>query len=347
MAYQICILKSAPCCVIPWTVGCTVTGAACVRVLDIFGSSPDLSQGEHGTCTQGTYLSTGCCCAWTVPAGVTSITVELWGGGGGGGSGANAQCLGQNPGGGAASYVKRNSLAVTPGDVMTFCAGAGGCGGPNYEGSDPSYCCCGAPGTCSYVKRNGTFCADSQGGPMGPSCCYLNCGCFYTTTGGNLFEISGGPCGANGSWAGCTGYTAELIGSPTAAPVFGCTGQGMPQAASSAGTTFGGEQTFSAYMCNCWSYLRFNTSCANTAGISGPGGDTGAAAVAAGTSAFNTPGTSGYACSTSSFTSCSRTMPGLPGNFPGGGGSGGVVTSCCCSKSPGGVGAPGYIRVYY
>lgn len=63
---------------------------------------------------------------WTVPTGVTSITVEAWGGGGGGGglgtSSTNAR------GGGGGAYAQ-SLLAVTPGDNYTLTVGAGGAGG--------------------------------------------------------------------------------------------------------------------------------------------------------------------------------------------------------------------------
>lgn len=58
-----------------------------------------------------------------VPAGVTSITVAVWGaGGGGGGSSVNGNGGSGGGGGGAAS----RTIAVTPGDSFTYTVGAGG-----------------------------------------------------------------------------------------------------------------------------------------------------------------------------------------------------------------------------
>lgn len=62
--------------------------------------------------TPGTY-------SWTVPAGVTVIEIELWGGGG---SGAGGQ---QGYGGGPGGYSK-GAFAVTPGQVLPIIVGAGG-----------------------------------------------------------------------------------------------------------------------------------------------------------------------------------------------------------------------------
>jgi hypothetical protein len=55
---------------------------------------------------------------YTVPAGVTSVTVHVWGGGGGGGYGTAAV-------GGAGAYVN-GSLSVSPGQVVRVVVGRGG-----------------------------------------------------------------------------------------------------------------------------------------------------------------------------------------------------------------------------
>lgn len=63
---------------------------------------------------------------WTVPCGVTSVTVKAWGAGGGGG-GSNANKDGGSGGGGGA-YSTR-VLAVTPGDEISYSVGVSGGGG--------------------------------------------------------------------------------------------------------------------------------------------------------------------------------------------------------------------------
>ena len=120
----------------------------------------------------------------------------------------------------------------------------------------------------------------------------------------------------------------------------GCMYQ-QAQMSFSAGATFGGEGRWWGHNCNCWTYLRWNTSCTNTAGIAGPGGDCGPTGTA-----YNTPGAT-YACSTSDQSQCARYHASPPGYFPGGGGGGGYSTTCCNSKTAGGGGGAGYIRVIY
>jgi len=65
-----------------------------------------------------TFTNTGAG-TWTVPAGVTKILCEAWGGGGGGSADA---------GGGGGGYVT-GVFTVTPGSVINFNIGAGGNGG--------------------------------------------------------------------------------------------------------------------------------------------------------------------------------------------------------------------------
>ncbi|MDB9960841.1 fibronectin type III domain-containing protein [Oceanihabitans sp.] len=62
---------------------------------------------------------------FTVPAGVTSITVDAWGAGGAGG-GSSTGGLGGSGGGGGAYAL--NTYAVTPGQVINYTIGAGGIG---------------------------------------------------------------------------------------------------------------------------------------------------------------------------------------------------------------------------
>ena len=58
---------------------------------------------------------------WTVPAGVTKIMIEAWGGGGGGAAGG---------GGGSGAYAQ-TVVNVTPGSALTITVGTGGVGAAN------------------------------------------------------------------------------------------------------------------------------------------------------------------------------------------------------------------------
>jgi hypothetical protein len=67
--------------------------------------------------TPGTY-------SWTVPSGVTSITVDVWGGGGGGGAGGRSGSAGYGAGGGGGGY-SQSTYSVTGGEVFNITVGAG------------------------------------------------------------------------------------------------------------------------------------------------------------------------------------------------------------------------------
>jgi hypothetical protein len=63
---------------------------------------------------------------FTVPAGVTSIQIEAWGGGAGGKSAPNTKGF-VGGGGGGGAYAKRNAITVVPGTTYTITApGSGG-----------------------------------------------------------------------------------------------------------------------------------------------------------------------------------------------------------------------------
>jgi cysteine-rich repeat protein len=81
---------------------------------------------------------------WTVPAGVTHVTVEAWGAGGGGGNGD-----GSRGGGGGGAYAKTD-LTVTQGTQYTVKVGLGGSSGNN--------------GVDSYLKINTTTKVLAKGG---------------------------------------------------------------------------------------------------------------------------------------------------------------------------------------
>lgn len=342
MAYQVCISKTAPCCVIPWTVGYTLTTSPCLRSIDVYGCSYDPIAGEKSyDCCQGTTTPVGSCCAFTVPTGTTQVIVELWGAGGGGGAAAANECCGMNVGAGAGTYA-RKTIAVVGGDVLTLCAGAGGCKGGGQEGINgaTSWCCCGQRGACSFVSRNGTICADAQGGKYGPSTCGGHC-CNGCGTCGIQPGAATGDCGLN---VGCTGYVTGISENASGSPGMSqsCSGYCTNQLTWAGGTAFGADENFWTYMCNCWSYWRWNTACANSGGISGPGGD-----AASGSTAYNTPGSANYACATTNNNNCIRSLAPPSGNFPGGGGASGVKTGCCNANTTGGNGGSGYVRVWY
>lgn len=95
--------------------------------------------------TAGTY-------SYTVPAGVTSITVPAWGAGGGGGGGDQQtvsiyRCEAGGGGGGGGEYHSEE-VTVTPGETLTIVVGAGG---------DPgdSHCWTVTAGSCNHSLGDG------------------------------------------------------------------------------------------------------------------------------------------------------------------------------------------------
>lgn len=110
---------------------------------------------------------------WTVPPGVCSIVVELWGPGGGGGGGGNGTACTAGAGGGAGGYVSA-TLPTVPGCQYSLCVGPVGC-----------YGCCatrGTNGSTTYITgfNAGNICA--VGGWGGCTLCQVNNSCFSGTS---------------------------------------------------------------------------------------------------------------------------------------------------------------------
>lgn len=112
--------------------------------------------------------SGGCCCLWTVPEGVTSVSFEMWGAGGGGAGARCCERAGTMATGG--SYALK-TVATAEGCQYTICAGSstdcGSCCGiigrapPSYvidvTAASTIGCAVGGLGGCSQMTRGG-FC---------------------------------------------------------------------------------------------------------------------------------------------------------------------------------------------
>lgn len=93
-----------------------------------------------GCCEQ----ANGCCCLWTVPANVTTVTFEIWSGGGGGAGHTCCNCCSFAIGGAGGNYASK-TITTAPGCQYTICAG----------GSWPctqSHTCSAGMGCGSYVN---------------------------------------------------------------------------------------------------------------------------------------------------------------------------------------------------
>jgi uncharacterized repeat protein (TIGR01451 family) len=170
---------------------------------------------------------------FTVPAGVTSVTVEARGGGGGGGGRSNTG-LGGAGGGGGGAYA-RGMVAVVPGTTTNVVVGAGGAGGPagNNNGSPGGSSYFGASNVLAVGGSGGNGGASGAGGAGGSIAASIGTtkynggdGAAGTSTtsggggggagdandGGNAVGTVGGAGGLDGGGAGANGLDANGVG---------------------------------------------------------------------------------------------------------------------------------------
>lgn len=127
------------------------------RSVDLFRRSVTVS---GGGASGGTTFSSPGGSSFVVPAGVTEITVKLWGGAGGGGAGGDGEDGGNGGGGGFAQCT----LAVTPGETLNVDVGGGGEGGAVGSNAGEG----GGGGGRSAVLRGGSaLCVAGAGGGGG------------------------------------------------------------------------------------------------------------------------------------------------------------------------------------
>ncbi len=130
---------------------------------------------------------------WVVPAGVTSIEVELWGAGGGGGSVAGNK---PGAGGGGGAYASK-ILTVSPGDSISFAVGKGGVGAKGVTVGEN-----GGLSSFGSLNANGGFAASGNvagAGALAGSTGNIN---HSGAAGGNAADASdngGGGGGASGN----------------------------------------------------------------------------------------------------------------------------------------------------
>lgn len=150
--------------------------------------------------------------SFTVPEGVTSLTVKLWGGGAGGGAGGTSSG-GAGGAGGGAGYVSA-TISVTPGETLsTYVGGAGSGGSVNTSGGG------GGGGGYSSIYRSTTPLVIAAGGGGG---------------GGGKTATSSNSGGAGGAGGGTTGVAGSAAGGTSTANNGG--GAGTPSAGGTTGT---------------------------------------------------------------------------------------------------------------
>jgi N-acetylneuraminic acid mutarotase len=170
-------------------------------------------------CTGGSSYATSGTYSYVVPAGVTSITVKMWGAGGGGGGGGFNTSSPKNGGGGG--YVT-STISVTPGETLALAVGGGG-GGGGTNGAGAGQGAGGGGGGYSSVYRSTTPLLIAGGGGGGG--------------GGNstASTVHGGPGGGTSGIAGSATSPVNPAGGGTASAggAAGTGGQCSGQAGSS------------------------------------------------------------------------------------------------------------------
>ena len=111
--------------------------------------------------------------SWLIPAGVTTVQVELWGGGGGGGLAFSGE------GTASGAYVIETGLSVTPGNSITYVIATGGAGATNV-GSVAF----GSGGAGYQSGGNGEVNGSDAGGGGGGSTSVVVSGTTYIASGG-------------------------------------------------------------------------------------------------------------------------------------------------------------------
>jgi len=196
-----------------------------VETLSYVGQGAGTSVGSSTTQTFSTTTT------WTAPAGITSVTVDMWGGGGGGSGGSTAQV-----GGGAGAYVHSTNVPVTPGHIYTITVGTGGGGG---IGSGAV----GAGGTGYTNGGNGSSDTNGRGGGGGGSSAFTNDATTLIAAGGggagyNIGNgASGSSGGAGGNGAGSPGSGRDFAGGGGAASTAGASASGATGGAGGTGAT--------------------------------------------------------------------------------------------------------------
>lgn len=195
-----------------------------------------------GQTTSQTFTSSG---TYTVPAGVTEIVVECWGGGGAGGGGTDDGLDVAGAGGGAGGAYARRILTVTPGSSYTVTVGAavtgdsdaGADGNPSWFGTTGTVYAEGGEGG-SAVAYNG----DGPGG-QGSSASCIGDVVYAGGNGANGTDATGGGGGGGGAGSGGIGGDASGVNAGLGTATGGGNGgTGAPTSEGNGtdGSTYGG-----------------------------------------------------------------------------------------------------------
>jgi hypothetical protein len=180
--------------------------------------------------------------SYSVPVGVTTITVKAWGAGGGGGAGGSASIGGTGGGGGFAQA----NLTVTPGEslnvyvgnpgtsntVVSTSGGGGGGGGASYVARGATYLVIGAGGGGGGGGDNSSATPGGAGGAGGGT----------TGLGGTSSGTANGGGAGTASAGGAAGTGGVNVGTAGAANAGGLGADGRSNAGSDGSGSNGGAQ---------------------------------------------------------------------------------------------------------
>ena len=186
------------------TVGTEPTGQACV-VAGGSGSAVAANVGTVGiTCMAGTQsFTTPGSFTWTVPAGITSVSIVAIGGGGGG-SGTFGSYVGLVGGAGA---VVNSTLTVTPGQTLNLVVGGGGTAGTSFLVGVSGPFGGGGGGGSSNIDAGTADQIIAGGGGGGGAAAPKYVGGLPGSVGGNAGGVGG--AGGNGGGRSSTGGVAS------------------------------------------------------------------------------------------------------------------------------------------
>ena len=139
--------------------GASATATFTAATIDQAPSCPNGSK----TFTTGNAANTGTSTTWTVPAGITSAVVKVWGAGGGGGGGDFGNNWSGGAGGGGG--FSQATITTVPAESLTIKIGGGGLGAASAPSSSAGSG--GGGGDYSAVLRGSTFLVAAGGGGGG------------------------------------------------------------------------------------------------------------------------------------------------------------------------------------
>lgn len=210
-------------------------GRLCLVFL-IIGSYPAQSQ-----VVSQTYTSSG---TFTVPPGVTSITVECWGAGGAGGGGTDNTLDPAGAGGGAGGAYAKKTLSVIPNANYTVTVagitpggtGTGATGGPSWFGTVATVYAEGGAGGSAITNGDGPAGLGSSANSIGDIV-------YSGGSGANGTDATGGGGGGGGAGSSGSGGNANNSNRGTGTTLFGGNGgNGAPTSEGNGnnGSDFGG-----------------------------------------------------------------------------------------------------------